>query len=62
MSKFETWNKKTKTRTQRLKPKTCKVCKTRVQTNIYYNEIKKCKHEKNKTRLQNKFAPQTDVE
>ncbi len=27
------------------------VCKTKVQTYIYYNEIKKCKHDKNRSKL-----------
>jgi len=34
----------------------------KVQTNFYCNKIWKCKHKRNKTRLQNKIIPQTNVE
>jgi hypothetical protein len=58
--KSKTENKGTKTRTQMLKPK--QMCKTKIQINIYCNEIKKCKHENNMTRLWCKIVFQIGVE
>jgi len=48
--KSKTWNKGTTIRTQRIKQKH-EMCMTKIQTYLYCNEIKKCKHKKNKIRL-----------
>ncbi len=50
-SKFKTWNERTKTRTQRLKPKTCKVCKTKVQFIIIIMKLKKHTHKKKEKKV-----------
>lgn len=33
------------------------MCKTKIQTNFYCNEIYNCKHKNNKRRLYNKIIP-----
>jgi hypothetical protein len=38
------------------------MCVTKIQTYLYCNEIKKCKHEKNKIKLWCKIVLQTSVE
>jgi len=38
------------------------MCKTKVQTNFYYDEARKCEHKKNITKLWCKIIFQTNVE
>ncbi len=38
------------------------MCKTKVQINLYCDEIKKCKHEKNKTKQWNYIIFQIGIE